>query len=114
MSFPASAPNRYYPEHLLRAEDELIAVRRHAAKLPATAPRRGLALSGGGIRSATFNLGVLQALARAKVLRNFDFLSTVSGGGYVGGFFGAWVSRESNDINGVEDELRADVESKSV
>ncbi|MBW1801584.1 MAG: hypothetical protein JRJ85_12755 [Deltaproteobacteria bacterium] len=44
----------------------------------------GLALSGGGIRSATFNLGVLQGLARRGVLRCCDFLSTVSGGGYIG------------------------------
>ena len=44
----------------------------------------GLALSGGGIRSATFNLGVLMGLHRAGVLRHFDYLSTVSGGGYIG------------------------------
>ena len=44
----------------------------------------GLALSGGGIRSATFNLGLLQALAKADLLRHFDYLSTVSGGGYIG------------------------------
>lgn len=44
----------------------------------------GLALSGGGVRSATFNLGVLQALARRGVLRCCDYLSTVSGGGYIG------------------------------
>ena len=44
----------------------------------------GLAFSGGGIRSATFNLGVLQGLARRGVLRCCDYLSTVSGGGYIG------------------------------
>ena len=44
----------------------------------------GIALSGGGIRSATFGLGVLQALARHDLLRAFDYLSTVSGGGYIG------------------------------
>lgn len=63
--------------------------------------RWGLAFSGGGIRSATFNLGVLQGLVNAKVpgpqngqctskgglLRQFDYLSTVSGGGYIGSFF---------------------------
>jgi predicted acylesterase/phospholipase RssA len=46
----------------------------------------GLAFSGGGIRSATFNLGVLQALARKKLLRSMDYVSTVSGGGYIGGW----------------------------
>jgi len=51
----------------------------HAANLV------GLAFSGGGIRSATFNLGALQALAELKLLSRFDYLSTVSGGGYIGG-----------------------------
>ena len=44
----------------------------------------GLSLSGGGIRSASFALGVLHALVRAGKLRHFDYLSTVSGGGYTG------------------------------
>ena len=44
----------------------------------------GLALSGGGIRSATFSLGVLQALAKKGLLEKMDYLSTVSGGGYIG------------------------------
>lgn len=48
--------------------------------LPAEKTLIGLAFSGGGIRSATFNLGVLQALARKKLLRKFDYISTVSGG----------------------------------
>ena len=43
----------------------------------------GLALSGGGIRSATFSLGVMQALAACGLLEKFDYLSTVSGGGYI-------------------------------
>lgn len=55
--------------------------------------RFGLALSGGGIRSATFNLGLLQALAQLGVLRQVDYLSTVSGGGYIGGFWTAWLAR---------------------
>jgi hypothetical protein len=56
----------------------------------------GLALSGGGIRSATFNLGLLQGLARLKdgaVLGFIDYLSTVSGGGYIGGAWSAGMSR---------------------
>jgi len=44
----------------------------------------GLSLSGGGIRSATFNLGLLQKLDKKGILRNCDYLSTVSGGGYIG------------------------------
>lgn len=46
----------------------------------------GLALSGGGIRSATFSFGVLAALARRNLLPEFDYLSTVSGGGIPAAF----------------------------
>ena len=53
----------------------------------------GLAFSGGGIRSATFNLGVLQALADLKLLCRIDYLSTVSGGGYIGSWLVAWTQR---------------------
>jgi hypothetical protein len=56
--------------------------------------RFGLALSGGGIRSATFNLGLAQALAHLGILKEVDYLSTVSGGGYVGGFWMAWLRRK--------------------
>lgn len=44
----------------------------------------GLALSGGGIRSASFSLGVMQALAKYSAFKHIDYLSTVSGGGYIG------------------------------
>lgn len=64
--------------------------RAHEARL------MGLAFSGGGIRSATFNLGVLQALAREGLLRRFDYLSSVSGGGYISGWLHAWVQREAS------------------
>jgi hypothetical protein len=64
----------------------------------------GLAFSGGGIRSATFNLGVLQALAEMKLLPKIDYLSTVSGGGYIGSWFAAWVRRSG--LSHVQDSLR--------
>ncbi|ODU60010.1 MAG: hypothetical protein ABT02_07675 [Comamonadaceae bacterium SCN 68-20] len=54
----------------------------------------GLALSGGGIRSATFSLGLLRGLAQQKLLNRFDVLSTVSGGGYVGSALGRLYVRE--------------------
>jgi len=61
-----------------------LARRRKAADLPMPAGDLvGLAFSGGGIRSATFNLGVLEALEAAGLLREVDYLSSVSGGGYV-------------------------------
>ena len=57
----------------------------------------GLALSGGGIRSATFNLGLLQGLAKYGVLPTIDYLSMVSGGGYIGGWLTAWIKRDGFD-----------------
>ncbi len=53
----------------------------------------GLAFSGGGIRSATFNLGIIQGLARLGLLPRFDYLSVNSGGGYIGSWLGAWIRR---------------------
>ncbi len=77
----------------------------------------GLAFSGGGIRSATFNLGVLQGLAQYNKVRAFDYLSTVSGGGYIGNWLEAWIKRSAPEqdvqhpaaregIDAVEEELR--------
>lgn len=80
--------NKVFPEELKE-----IAQRRKNAKLDKgdlSAPPStdnllaGLALSGGGIRSATFSLGVIQGLAKHGMLRHVDYLSTVSGGGYTG------------------------------
>jgi predicted acylesterase/phospholipase RssA len=56
----------------------------------------GIALSGGGIRSATFSLGVLQALAKNDILKKMDYLSTVSGGGYIGSSLSWWLHKCSN------------------
>jgi hypothetical protein len=56
-------------------------------------PPTALCLSGGGIRSGTFALGVLQGLAQLGVLGKFDYLSTVSGGGYIGGWLSALLHR---------------------
>ncbi len=74
-----------------------------------------LALSGGGIRSATFCLGALQGLTQAEapaqpaaavgargaaqrsLLRQFDYVSTVSGGGFIGSFFGSLFVRQRLD-----------------
>jgi hypothetical protein len=85
-------------ETVYGAEYELIARLAAEGKLRsgAVAPDQlmGLAFSGGGIRSATFNLGVLQALAELELLREFDYLSTVSGGGYIGSWLTAWIARE--------------------
>lgn len=91
--------------------DFIAATRRHRRETEGVEPRKngeegdghyqraldsnlaGLAFSGGGIRSATFNLGVLQALAELGLLKRFDYLSTVSGGGYIGSWLTALIHR---------------------
>lgn len=66
----------------------------------------GLALSGGGVRSATFNLGLLQALTERKILKSVHYLSTVSGGGYVGSTL-TWLA-ESHRVNPTAPALLTD------
>ena len=88
-------------EKLRREEARLIAARRIKAEVSAEVeeplvgppnserpPRDlvGLALSGGGIRSSMFNTGVLQGLEKIGLLKHVDYLATVSGGGFIGGF----------------------------
>jgi Patatin-like phospholipase len=62
----------------------------------------GLALSGGGIRSATFNLGILQGMADLDLLRRVDYLSGVSGGAHIAGRLAAWIKREFEGIRRVQ------------
>jgi len=99
-----------YPSRLKNEEDAIIAARRKKNNDDGGAPKVGIALSGGGIRSATFCLGLFQALARQKLIGKIDFLSTVSGGGYFGVFFGAlFVPRNASGVVNVPDV--ADVEA---
>ncbi|MBW2267500.1 MAG: hypothetical protein JRH16_02900 [Deltaproteobacteria bacterium] len=88
-----SASRRQFEDEVFPAELEEIRRRREAVGLvgsdlegPPSAHLglHGLAFSGGGIRSATFCLGVLEAAANAGLLKRADYLSTVSGGGYTG------------------------------
>ena len=68
-------------------------------------PRTALCISGGGIRSATFALGVIQRLAALGVLPQFDYLSTVSGGGYIGSWLSSYARRNAEGMSGVAKEL---------
>ena len=113
--FPPLSEDCSYPQGLSAKEMEAIVTRRKKARLsedepkpdgPSSQPESaavqgtgacmdtwrddcvGLAISGGGIRSAIFSLGFLQALARNRLLRLVDFLSTVSGGSYIGAYLG--------------------------
>ncbi|MBF0161375.1 MAG: hypothetical protein HQL88_03715 [Magnetococcales bacterium] len=54
----------------------------------------GLGLSGGGIRSASFNLGLLQALHVSGLMDKIHYLSTVSGGGYIGAAYSWFKHRD--------------------
>jgi len=65
----------------------------------------GVCFSGGGIRSATFNLGMLQGLAQLGLLPHIDYLSSVSGGGYIHEFLAAWILRNPRGRDGVVEEL---------
>lgn len=69
------------------------------------APTAGLALSGGGVRSATFCLGLIRGLAQNGVLRRFDYVSTVSGGGFIGAALGRLIG--SIGIDKAEEQLTA-------
>jgi len=69
---------------------------RRLSTLRDTRHRVGLALSGGGIRSATFNLGVLQGLQELDLLRHIDYISTVSGGGFIGSWLVGNVRRSQH------------------
>ncbi len=55
-----------------------------------------LCLSGGGIRSAAVSLGVIQALADRNLLDKFNYMSTVSGGGYIGSWLSAWLKLDGS------------------
>ena len=100
-----SSIDEVYPMDIRAQEAEAIGYRRQRAGLLTKASERerdelpndtvGLAISGGGIRSATFALGFLQALAERGRLRRIDFLSTVSGGGFIGSFLGRLFTRSS-------------------
>lgn len=66
----------------------------------------GLALSGGGIKSATFCLGVVQELAKRGILPQVDYLSTVSGGGYCGSFISAFLGTAINTQKSAVERVR--------
>jgi hypothetical protein len=95
LEFDSNAPECARREQLFRAM--------HAA----APPRRALCISGGGIRSATFALGAVQGLADHGLLDQFDYLSTVSGGGYIGSWLTSWAHR-AGGIDAVAARLRRD------
>src|SRR5271165_2239194 len=118
MKLPAKSPNKPSCDpptisQVMAQEFAQVAVSRNLRLGPderSAAPDKnaiGLAFSGGGIRSATFNLGILQALAKSELLHKFDYLSTVSGGGYIGGWLMAWMKHQEIGIKEIEERLSA-------
>lgn len=69
--------------------------------------RFGIALSGGGIRSAVINLGILKTLNKFGILEQADYLSSVSGGGYTGSYVQATL-RENKDLQALFAEEHID------
>jgi hypothetical protein len=104
------AEREKYPTELEKEELKCLNKRREllALQSPDETGMAGVALSGGGIRSATLSLGLFQVLARCKLLGYVDYLSTVSGGGYFGSFFGGLFCRhgaEENHLHEVQQTL---------
>ncbi|MDC8759778.1 peptidoglycan-binding protein [Janthinobacterium fluminis] len=95
------------PDGVRPADEDQVMRAAHEAKLA------GLAFSGGGIRSATFNLGILQALAESRLLHAFDYLSSVSGGGYIAAHFTKWLHRLGGDIGAMEEQLAPGAHQKA-
>lgn len=63
---------------------KVIAAEEAYLKIKDKKDKAGLAISGGGIRSASFGLGVMQGLVANDQLKKMDYMSTVSGGGFLG------------------------------
>jgi hypothetical protein len=89
-------PSVPLPPKVTDKEEDLVSIA-EVLDSPDTEDLAALCLSGGGIRSASFGLGVLQSLARFGLLGQFHYLSTVSGGGYIGSWLSAWRSSEDDE-----------------
>lgn len=76
--------------------------------LPSDQRRAALCLSGGGVRSAAFALGVIQALAKRGWLQQFHYMSSVSGGGYIASWLSSWIQRSGGDAGAVIDRIASD------
>ena len=98
-------PYRIGLDQVMANEGIYLRSRRRRAGVPDTqTPPIGLALSGGGIRSATLYLGAIQTLAKAGLGGRIDYLSTVSGGGYIGAALSSLLSCRVRNKEDVPDD----------
>lgn len=97
---------RQYAEINRLEHREILARRNAQSSTDKLLNATGLALSGGGIRSATFCLGIVQTLANRKLFYSFDYLSTVSGGGYLGTFLSSALADEAQSEQNLSAEER--------
>ncbi|MEO5643877.1 MAG: hypothetical protein ABIQ40_03855, partial [Bacteroidia bacterium] len=84
---------------VIEAEDYQKVIDEEKAYLKLDDAISGLAISGGGIRSASFGLGVMQALVAEDKLKKMDYMSTVSGGGYLGSAL-TWALKQGGENAG--------------
>ncbi|MBV1788012.1 patatin-like phospholipase family protein [Marinobacterium sp. D7] len=93
-----SNPNYSNDFERVKAEElRWIEDRRRAAGVDPEQPVTGLAFSGGGIRSACFQLGILQGLSENGWIDRIDYLSSVSGGGYMAGCY-QWLKHRGQGV----------------
>ena len=98
-------PSKWLLEQELHARVDWSETDEDIYKVAARKGLLGVCFSGGGIRSATFNLGIVQGLAQLGLLPHLDYLSSVSGGGYIHEFLAAWILRHPSGLSGVIEEL---------
>ena len=70
----------------------------------------GLGLSGGGIRSALINLGIAQTLHKFGVFDHVDYMSTVSGGGYLGASISTLMRSRESLVSEIEGTVKIETE----
>jgi hypothetical protein len=100
-----SRSRRLDPEEAPASRSSPVSLVEYPPRAAHRAATFGLAFSGGGIRSATFGLGVLHALSELNLLRRVDYLSTVSGGGYIGSWLTGWIKRLDGGVREVQQRL---------
>lgn len=104
------ASNRKLDE-VVEAELSEIKQRRDKAHVPQGDVKDslvGLCLSGGAIRSSTFSLGFVQALQKIGLWKYVDYLSTVSGGGYIGSYLTSAILKDKEPVSKTNQPFSSD------